>query len=104
MTTDPIWPAVTASLLADHEALLRTHVPSEINQSLFALIRARKALGDARLALATARRLAVRPEVKERLTELSLSLTSAHDRFPLTLLQNAPSSTRARPKIFAEHD
>jgi hypothetical protein len=99
------WPVVTRSLLADHDKLAASHDPSQINQPLFALIRARKAIGDARLACLFAKRLYVhadKPELLERLTQVAAALEAVHTAFPLTILENAKNHPRRH--ITAGHD
>ena len=83
---DRLWPVATKSLLADHQKLEHNHEPAEINQPLFALIKARKAVNDAMIACAYARRLNSNlPKTVRRLDSLVRSLRTAHDRFPLSV-------------------
>ena len=85
------WPAVTTSLLADHERLDATHDPSQINQPLFALIRARKAIGDARLALHKARLLFKdNILVSDRLESIAAQLSEEMRRYPVSIVGKAP--------------
>ncbi len=97
------FPVVTRSLLADHEKLARSHTPEQVNQPLFALIRARKALNDARLACQAARALnASNDAVVLHLSAFMQTLGEMNERFPLTILENAPN--RPRRHILAGHD
>lgn len=84
------WPSTTPSLLAKHEVLAATHAPEELNEPLFALMRARKTLNDTRIAFALVRRLHAgkRPDVAERISELSLTLAKVADDFPLSIVNN----------------
>jgi hypothetical protein len=91
------WPVVTRSLLADIERIAATHEESQVNQGVLALVRARKALMDARLAVINAKRLyPEKPELNERLESIASDLFAQHARFPLTVLVNG---SRPRPPI-----
>lgn len=79
------WPVATLALLADHERLAATHTPEQINQPLFALIRARKAINDARIMVNAAKVHSSDERVRERLTTLSRDLAVISERFPLTI-------------------
>lgn len=81
------WPAVTLSLLADHERLASTHDAAQLNAPLFALIRARKALNDARLSLRAARLLHKgNQRLCDRLESISAALAIEGKRFPLSIV------------------
>ncbi len=81
------WPVATASLLQDFERLESNHAPDQINQPLFALIRARKALGDARLAIHAARSKNVgNAAVFYRLNDLSHAIRQLQADFPLSVI------------------
>lgn len=83
----PEWPTATQDLLADHEKLEATHGAEQVNQPLFALIKARKALTDARLALDRAAQFyAALPTVRDRLSSISAALKQEHERFPLHVI------------------
>lgn len=88
------FPVVTFSILADHEKLERCCNESEINQAVFSLIKARKAINDARLAVSAAKRRQTKQPAIDRLTEISNALTEAHDNFPLTILDNGGGHER----------
>lgn len=83
------WPPVTRSILAEHERLEESHTHEQINQPLFALVRARKAVNDARLACLYARKLHL-PEksarLRDRLESISENIKLEMDRFPLTIV------------------
>lgn len=98
--TDIAWPGVTRTMLADFERNAATYDPSEVNQEILHLIRARKAIGDAIIKCGAAARHVPdsHGEVIERLAELSQGLRDIHDRFPLTVLENGGG--HPRPKIF----
>lgn len=101
------WPVASQDLLADAAALESTHAPEQINQPLFALIRARKALNDARLSLMRASQLwASQPAVRDRLVSLAAEMTTAHDRFPLHVINRRKTwrnaSEWAQPAIAPE--
>lgn len=96
--TDTPYPVVTKSLLADHEKLEASHDPSQVNQPLFALIKARKALNDARLMCQYAKRFQDAEKTDrgeataKRLSEIVLMLASID--FPITILENAKNHPR----------
>lgn len=92
--TTSLFPVVTFSILADHEKLERCYDPSEVNQSVFTLIKARKAINDARLAVLTAKRRQTKQPTIDRLTEIYETLTQAHNNFPLTILDNGGGHQR----------
>lgn len=97
------WPVVTASLLESHQKMIATYKPPELNQPIFALMRARKALHDALLSVQFARRLYDKgTPVAERLDSMITALKSEHVNFPLTMLENAQN--RPRRHIMAGHD
>ncbi len=74
-------------LLRDHERLSASHEPEQLNQAVFALIRARKAIGDARIAVAHARRLnAENKATEKRLETIGKRLEKEHARFPLLVM------------------
>ncbi len=100
--TDTPYPVVTRSLLADHEKLEAHHTPEQINQPLFALIKARKALSDAHIACNCAKRKSESYAVTSRLNQIMAMLRSLHEEFPLTILENAPN--RPRKHIMAGQD
>ena len=92
------WPVATASLLQDFERLEATHSPSEVNQPLFALIRARKALGDARLRCRWAsKQHPSNLPLQERLTAIASALANAIECFPLSILGQPLARPRPRP-------
>jgi hypothetical protein len=81
------WPTATHSLLQDYIHLETNHSIDEINQPLFSLIKARKAINDAFIACSAARRLNTRnPKVSKRLQSLSRKLSKLHTDFPLSLI------------------
>lgn len=99
--TDTGFPVASRSLLADHEVIERCHSEEEINQPLFALIKARKAINDARLCCRYARALNKdREKVVGRLEELAKELANMEPRFPLTILDNG--GNKPRPPIMGK--
>jgi hypothetical protein len=101
--TESPWPCVTKSLLADHEKLEASHTPEQINQGVFALIRARKAVHDALLSVCFCQRLHREDGATHgRLAALAERLTACHADFPLTILENAKN--RPRRHIMAGQD
>lgn len=96
------WPVTTRALLADYKKL--SAMPEDqVNQPLLALIKARKAIMDARLACQHARRFyKTKESVYSRLLEFSGTLEVMHNAFPLTLLENAKNHPRRH--IMAGHD
>lgn len=99
--TDTGYPAASRSLLADYQMLEKHHGEHEINQPLFALIQARKAINDARLCCRYARGLNKDKEkVVERLEELAKELAAMEPRFPLTILDNG--GNKPRPPIMGK--
>jgi len=101
--TESPWPVVTKSLLADHEKLEASHEPDQINQGVFSLIRARKAINDALLAVQFCKRLHKEDSATfGRLIALTERLGECHKDFPLTILENAKN--RPRRHIMAGHD
>lgn len=92
------WPTASLTELRDHERMERAHLPDQINQPLFALIKARKALYDAKLSISAAKRwFGDKENVRERLDSISAAIEREHDRFPLTVLQGVDH--RPRPSI-----
>jgi len=92
------WPPVTASLLQDHERLAATHDPSQINQPIFALVRARKALMDAILACRfAAKQWEAKPEVRDRLLSIASEVRLSHSRFPLSIIGQSLSGPAKAP-------
>lgn len=89
------WPTVTATLLAGHEKLEQCYKPEEINQGIFALIKARKAIFDAHIAVHAAKKHFVdKPHVKERLSLIGNALMCEHDNMPLTVVDNGGGHER----------
>lgn len=85
------WPMTTSGALADAINVDNNNAPDEINQPIHKLILARKAIGDAKLALHAARLLHKdNGDVTERLTELMGGLDEATRRFPLTIIGKQP--------------
>ena len=82
-TTD--WPRTTRSILEYMGSLPPDSAPGDCNLQVLALVRARKAIMDARLACRSAAKewREKHPAVAERLEELSVSMLEAHNRFPL---------------------
>jgi hypothetical protein len=94
---DAPWPVATASLLQDFERLEATHSPEEVNQPLFALIRARKALGDARLHCRWAsKQHPANAPLQERLAAISSALANAIECFPLSILGQPLAKRRSK--------
>lgn len=101
--TETPFPVVTKSLLADHEKLEASHAPDQINQGVFALIRARKAINDALLAVQFSKRIYKEDSAtNSRLAALAERLAECHKDFPLTILENAQN--RPRRHIMAGQD
>lgn len=84
MTTD--WPVATKDLLRDFQRLEATHRQDEVRRDVFSLIAARKALGDAKIAVGAAKRFQKDEAVIGRLDELLVSLEAEMEDFPLTVL------------------
>lgn len=83
---DRPWPTVTPTLLADHEKLERTHTRAEINQAIFSLIKARKAISDARIFIhAASRANDDKLDVVKQLAAIKQLLNQAHEMFPLSV-------------------
>lgn len=84
MTTD--WPIATKDLLRDFQRLEASHRQDELRRDIFSLIAARKALGDARIAVSAAKRFQKDAAVIRRLDELLVSLAAELEDFPLTVV------------------
>lgn len=89
------WPIASATELADHEKLEASYSPEQLNQPVFALIRARKALNDAIIAVSNAsRKCSEKHNVRDRLVSIGSELKQQHARFPLTIVQNGGGHPR----------
>lgn len=96
---DSPWPVTTASLLASIEGHAARYGTDTVNEGVLALVRARKAINDARLScLAAARCEKLNGITRDRLCSIAAAIEGEHDRFPLTILANAGG--RKRPPIF----
>lgn len=95
------WPATTESILASIESCAARDGEATVNEGILCLVRARKALNDARLACLFARRFhAGRIDVRQRLESIAAQLKLEHNRFPLTILDNGGG--HERPPIFQQ--
>ena len=99
--TTNAYPIVTRSLLADIERIAATHQESQVNQGVLSLIRARKAINDALLAVRAATKHYPKNEmVRNDLERIGMELKAAHDDLPLTILENGGG--HVRPPIFKQ--
>lgn len=84
MTTE--WPIATRDLMQDFQRLEASHRADEVRRDLFSLIAARKALGDAKIAVGDALRYQTNERVKDKLEVLVNTLRDELDEFPLTII------------------
>lgn len=80
------WPVASRDLMRDYQRLEQSHRDEEVRKDLFTLIAARKALGDAKIALGAARRFQRDKRTADRLESLSSEITALVERFPLVIV------------------
>lgn len=85
------FPVATRDMLADALHLTTTHTADQINQPLLALILARKAINDARLACSAAKRQwpgdsLSATAVRDRLDEIMETLRETMEQVPLSIV------------------
>ena len=100
-TTMPNWPILTKFELAKLEDPAHAFGSPEVQRSLLALARARKAINDAHLSVAWARRIHHKnsPAIAEQLAACARLLAQAHADFPLLVIAGEYKRPAPRPVV-----
>lgn len=96
----PNWPILTKFELAKLDDPAHAFCDPAVQASLLALAKARKAINDAHLATAYARRLhTASPAIAEQLAACSRLLAQAHADFPLLVIAGERKRPASRPVV-----